>query len=383
MFPRQIWDPSSPLASTLWQSLAGSGNACLRKSSLLVLTEKGRQYLCPPLCQTTFNASTYWKMAAATMKAVVLHEPGRPESLKIEQRSIPKPNKGQVLIQVKAFGLNRSELFTRLGYSPNIKLPRILGIEAVGLIQEAPGGEFQKGDVVATCMGGLGREVDGGYAEYTLVKADYARQIETEVPWNVLGALPEMLQTSWGALNRNLKIQAGETLLIRGGTTSVGMAAAAIAKSLGLTVLATTRRADREKLLRSIGVDHVLIDSGTVVENLKAIFPDGVDKVLELVGSTLADSVRCSKKQGAICQVGVVGGNNSDLKSALPVGATYAFYGGEQEDFHAMPLEKLIKQVVNGTLPFQIGRTFHIDEIVDAHRAMEENTAGGKIVVLT
>jgi NADPH:quinone reductase-like Zn-dependent oxidoreductase len=90
-------------------------------------------------------------------------------------------------------------------------LPRILGIEAVGLIHEVPGGEFQKGNVVATCMGGLGREVDGGYAEYMLVKAEHARLIETKVLWNVLGALPEMLRTSWGALNRNLKIQAGET----------------------------------------------------------------------------------------------------------------------------------------------------------------------------
>jgi NADPH:quinone reductase-like Zn-dependent oxidoreductase len=185
-------------------------------------------------------------MATETMKAVVLYRPGAPESLQIEQRPIPKPNKGQVLIQVKAFGLNRSELLTRQGLSPNVKLPRVLGIEAVGLIHEAPGGEFQKGDVVATCMGGLGREVDGGYAEYTFVKAEYARLIETKVPWNVLGALPEMLQTSWGALNRNLKIQIGETLLIRGGTTSVGLAAAAIAKSQELTVLATTRRADRE-----------------------------------------------------------------------------------------------------------------------------------------
>lgn len=104
----------------------------------------------------------------------------------------------------------------------------------------------------------------------------------------------------------------------------------------------------------------MVIDNGSVAEKVKAIYPDGVDKVL---GLTLIDSVPCSKKGGTICQVGVVGGNSG-------------FYGGEQEDFHAMPLEKLVKQVVDGTLPIQIGKTFRIDEIVEAHRVMEQNTAG-------
>ena len=318
------------------------------------------------------------------MKAVVLYKGGAREELKIEQRPVPKCSKGQVLIRVKAFGLNRSELFTRLGQSPNVKLPRILGIEAVGTVAEAPGGEFKESEVVATCMGGLGREVDGGYAEYTLVKADYARVIKTEMPWDRLGALPEMLQTSWGALNRNLHIQKDETLLIRGGTTSVGLAAAAIAKSQGLTVLATTRQAEREKLVKSTGADHIIIDDGSIVAKVEELYPDAVDKVLELVGTTLGDSVRCVKKGGQLCQVGVVGGNSSsDLKSKFRAGATYAFYGGEQEDFHAMPLEELVKAVADGKLPVQIGKVFNIDQIVEAHRTMEQNRAGGKIVVLT
>jgi threonine dehydrogenase-like Zn-dependent dehydrogenase len=86
------------------------------------------------------------------MKAVVLHEPGGPEVLKIESLPVPQPAPGQVLIQVKAFGLNRSELFTRQGHSPGVRFPRVLGI---GLVAAAPGGEFNKGDVVATCMGGM------------------------------------------------------------------------------------------------------------------------------------------------------------------------------------------------------------------------------------
>src|ERR1700689_5965368 len=103
----------------------------------------------------------------ATMKAAVIREAGGPDVLKIESLPIPTPNSGEVLIRVKAFGLNRSELFTRQGHSPGVKFPRVLGIEAAGVVEEAPGGEFQKGDVVASAMGGMGREFDGGNAEYT------------------------------------------------------------------------------------------------------------------------------------------------------------------------------------------------------------------------
>src|ERR1700761_7018477 len=96
-----------------------------------------------------------------TMKAVVMYEPGGPEVLKVESRPIPVPKRGEVLIRVKAFGLNRSELFTRQGLSPNVKFPRILGIEAVGQVELAPGSEFAKDDIVATAMGGMGRTFDG------------------------------------------------------------------------------------------------------------------------------------------------------------------------------------------------------------------------------
>src|SRR5215469_6703353 len=122
----------------------------------------------------------------AEMKAVVIYEPGGPEVLRIENRPIPTPTIGQVLIQVKAFGLNRSELFTRQGHSPGVKFPRVLGIEAAGIVEEAPGGEFQKGDVVASAMGGMGRQFDGGYAEYTCPPARQVQKIGTTLPWETL-----------------------------------------------------------------------------------------------------------------------------------------------------------------------------------------------------
>ena len=204
-----------------------------------------------------------------TMKAAVVHEGGGPEVLKIEEIPVPQPKAGEVLIRVKAFGVNRSEMFTRQGHSPGVKFPRVLGIEAVGVVEEAPGGEFAKGAMVATAMGGLGRDINGGYAEYTCVPATHMQAIKTKLSWETLGAIPEMLQTAWGSLFKSLRLKSGERLLVRGGTTSVGLAAAAIAKKQGAFVASTTRNRDREQLLRESGADEVFVDDGKIAEQVR------------------------------------------------------------------------------------------------------------------
>jgi NADPH:quinone reductase-like Zn-dependent oxidoreductase len=322
------------------------------------------------------------------MKAVVIRRPGPPDVLEIEERPIPVPQCGEVLIRVKAFGINRSELFTRQGLSPSVKFPRVLGIEAVGLVAQAPGGEFREGDIVATAMGGMGRDFDGGYGEYTVVPAAQVQVLKTALPWETLGAIPEMLQTSWGSLFKSLGLEGGERLLIRGGTTSVGLAAAALAKLQGATVAATTRRPDREMLLRNSGVDQVFIDNGIIAEQVKLVFPRGVDKVLELVGTlTLEDSLRCAKQRGIVCMTGMVGNNWSfghfSPMEVIPTAVSLTTYDGGAEDFMLTPLEELVEKIAAGQLPIQVGKVFRLDQIIDAHRCMEENKAGGKVVVLT
>jgi NADPH:quinone reductase-like Zn-dependent oxidoreductase len=322
-----------------------------------------------------------------TMKAVVIREAGGPEVLKLERLPVPTPKRGEVLIRVKAFGLNRSELFTRQGHSPNVQFPRVLGIEATGLVEAAPGGEFEPGDVVATAMGGLGRAFDGGYAEYTLVPVSQVQKLDTRLAWEVLGAIPEMLQTAWGSLFKSLRLQEGDTLLIRGGTTSVGLAAAALAKRHGAVVAATTRNPAREETLRRNGADQVFIDNGALAPQIREVFPCGVNKVLELIGtSTLLDSLQSARAGGVVCMTGMVGNNWSladfSPMGAIPTAVNLTTYAGGSEDFMRTPLQDFVELIEAGEYSPHIGKTFSLDEIVEAHRCMERNQAGGKIVVL-
>ena len=145
------------------------------------------------------------------MRAAIVEQPGGPEVLQIKEIPVPSPRPGWVLIRVKAFGLNRSEMYTRQGHSPGVRFPRVLGIECVGVVEEGGGTDLAPGQKVAAVMGEMGRAYDGGYAEYTLVPASQAMPLTTDLPWETLAAIPETFLTAWGSLVEALDVQAGRS----------------------------------------------------------------------------------------------------------------------------------------------------------------------------
>lgn len=322
---------------------------------------------------------------AQTMKAVIIRTPGGPEVLKVESIPIPTPQPGQCLIRIRAFGLNRSEMFTRQGHSGKaVEFPRVLGIECVGTVESCPGNEFAAGTVVASVMGGIGRTFDGGYAEFTCPPANQVREIKSDLSWEVLGAMPEMFQTAWGSLFRTLRLKKDDHLLVRGGTSSVGLAAAGIAKVHGAHVTATSRSDARFDLMQSAGADECVVDDGKLAEKYAGKF----DKVLELVGvTTLGDSLKCTKEGGVVCSAGIVGNkwvlDKFSPGELIPTGVYLSFYGGGVPDFFKTPMDELAQQVKDRKLKLKIGKVFTgLETIVDAHKLMDSNQAGGKIVVL-
>jgi NADPH:quinone reductase-like Zn-dependent oxidoreductase len=307
--------------------------------------------------------------------------------LRIREVPVPEPRPGWVLIRVRAFGINRSELHTRLGLAHGVTFPRVPGIEATGVVAAAPGGEFEEGQQVATMMGGMGRTFDGGYAEYTSVPAGQVVAFRSELDWATLGAIPEMLQTAHGSLTVGLDAQPGQTLLIRGGTSSVGMAAAILAKDRGLTVLSTTRQPDRAAALRAIGVDDVLVDDGDVAAQARAIVPAGVDAALELVGTnTLPDTLRATAVHGVVCFTGMLSNEWTvpDFYPIdyLPTGVRLTAYGGEAADLPSDVLQAFLDAIAAGRLSVPIHRVYALTEIAQAHADMEHGRATGKLVVL-
>ncbi|GAA1855741.1 zinc-binding dehydrogenase [Microlunatus capsulatus] len=325
---------------------------------------------------------------SATMRAVVVDRPGPPEVLQLRDLPVPVAAPGQVLVRVRAAGLNRSELHFRQGLGSSGSFPRVPGLEAVGEVVAAPGGELVPGTRVAALMGGMGRDLDGGYAEHLLVPVSQVVPFTSDLPWEQLGAVPEMLQTAHGSLAVGVRPAPGDALLVRGATSSVGRALVVLAKRQGLTVHATTRRPQAAAELEALGADHVLVDDGAVAERVRELSGGGVDGAVELVGTdVLRDTLRAVRPGGTVCFTGML----SDRWTIdrfypmdwLPNGVRLTAYSGEASDLPAAVLQEFLDAVAAGRAAIPLGRVYGLDDVVQAHRDMEAGGVGGKGVLLT
>ena len=323
------------------------------------------------------------------MKAIVITAYGGPEVLSVAELPDPVPAAGEVLIRVRAFGLNHAETYMRSGAWGTVA--QVTGIECAGTVQADPNGRLAAGTPVIAILGGMGRTRNGSYAELVTVPAGNVVPVSTALPWTDLVALPEVYATAWAGLHQNLGLRPGQTVLVRGATSALGQAAVNIAAEDGVTVIATTRSAGRADLLRDIGAAFVLIDDGALADQVVRLNLR-VDGVFDLVGnSALRDSLRIARPGGRVCQLGFLGGLEPLAEfnpiADVPTGVQFSFYGSafvlgtENFPLADIPLQEMITKAESGRYRAKPVEVFGFEEIVEAHRAMEQGLAGGKMVV--
>lgn len=326
------------------------------------------------------------------MKAYVIEHAGGPEVLQLRDIASAEPGADEVRIRVRAFGLNRAEVYRRLGKMGPISGQVVPGIEAVGEVAHDPAGVFRTGQRVATAMGGLQFSRNGSYAEeVTVLRQNVVSLEDSDLPWDELAALPEAYLTVWGALDRSLAIQSGQTLLVRGATSSVGLAAVTYAKARGLRVIATTRSAENRQRLQKMGADEVVIDTGEIAAQVREILPTGVDAVLEVVGATtLRDSIKAVRPFGGVSVIGLLGGppviEQFHLMQDLPGAVRLNFFPSGLLGTPALPLKEsplswIAGEVAAGRMPSLRSNTFDFDDVRRAHSLIESDRALGKFVV--
>jgi NADPH:quinone reductase len=324
------------------------------------------------------------------MKAIVMQHYGGPEQLVISEVPEPQPAPGEVVIEVKAFGLNHAEIYFRKGVWGEVA--KISGIECVGLVKADVQGHLRPGQKVAALMGGMGRTFDGSYAQYTRVPLANVVPLESSLPWAELAAIPESYATAWTCLHRNLGLSKGQVLLVRGGTSALGQAAVNVAAHAGAQVIATTRNPDRFPTLKGIGADELLLEGPDLSRRVRALHPKGIDAVLELVGtSTLLDSLAAVRPDGRVCMAGFLGGGapiaSFDPLLHMPSCVHLSFfasaftYGLPEYPLCDIPFQTIVDRAAAGIYRAKPAKRFRFSDIQEAHRLMEANGANGKIVV--
>jgi NADPH:quinone reductase len=323
-----------------------------------------------------------------TMRAIILERFGGLDSLVYADIPKPLPKDGEVVIAVKGFGINHAEIHMRRGEWA--EAAEVSGIECVGIVDSCPGGEFPVGAKVAALMGGLGRTINGSYAEYTRVRAANVAPIESDLPWSQLAALPETYATAWTCLYRNLTLTAGQTLVIRGATSALGQAALKMAVITGANVIATARSRQRFGMLEELGASRVEVERGDLAAHIAEANP--IDAVLDLVGnSTILDSLDMLRRGGTACLAGWLGGlapiGEFNPLARMASGVNFSLFaspvfGNPGFPVSDVPFGEIAQQIVDGKLDAAPARVFSFDEIREAHRVAEAGEAAGKLVVV-
>lgn len=292
------------------------------------------------------------------------------------------------MIAVEGFGINHAEIHMRRGEWE--EAAEVSGIECVGIVESCAGGEFPVGAKVAALMGGLGRTINGSYAEYTRIRAANVALIESDLPWSQLAALPETYATAWTCLYRNLRLTAGQTLVIRGATSALGQAALKMAVISGAKVIATARSRERFGMLEELGAIRVEVERGDLAAHIAEA--NRIDAVLDLVGnSTILDSLDMLRRGGTACLAGWLGGlapiGDFNPLARMASGVNFSFFaspvfGNPGFPVSDVPFGEIAQQMADGKLDAAPARIFSFDDIREAHRVAEAGEAAGKLVVV-
>lgn len=322
-----------------------------------------------------------------TMRAIILTGFGGLDRLVYADIPKPLPKNGEVVIRVQGFGINHAEIHMRRGEWA--EAAEVSGIECVGIVDSCPGGQFPVGAKVAALMGGLGRTINGSYAEYTRVRAANVTLIDSDLPWSQLAALPETYATSWTCLFCNIKLTAGQTLVIRGATSALGQAALKMAVAAGANVIATARSRERFAALEQLGASRVELERPDLAAHIAEA--KQIDAVLDLVGnSTILDSLDMLRRGGTACLAGWLGGlapiGDFNPLARMASGVNFSFFaspvfGNPGFEVSGIPLSDIARQIADGKFDAAPARVFSFDQIREAHEAAEAG-AGGKVVVV-
>lgn len=316
------------------------------------------------------------------MKAIVIKEAGGPDKLQYTDVPTPKVKPGWSLVQIKGFGINHSEIFTRKGLSPTVHFPRILGIECVGIIsQTTDPTNLPVGQKVISIMGEMGRAFDGSYAEYCLLPNNQIYPVQTNLDWATLATIPETYYTAYGSL-LNLRIQPADKVLVRGASSGVGVAFTKLAHARfpHLSITGTSRHSDKFNQLVQSGYDQTVLDKDGQLQTTTKF-----DKVLELIGpATTKDSFKHTVEGGIVCSTGQLGnqwylGQFDPIEDLAPNAYLTSF---NSANVNGDKLNQLLDFISKYKVDVHPTKVFSLKEVPEAHRYLESHNGFGKVIVL-